>query len=57
MNPVERVWLCLRERRLSHRVLAGYGAIVDALRSAWNQLNPERLHTLTSYTDLNQIKI
>lgn len=55
LNPVERVWLHLRERHLSHRVLAGYDAIVDALCSAWNQLTPERLHTLTSYPYLNQV--
>lgn len=55
LNPVERVWLYLRERHLSHRVLAGYDAIVDALCSAWNQLTPERLHSLTSYPYLNQV--
>ena len=31
LNPVERVWLYLRERHLSHRVLASYDAIVDAV--------------------------
>ncbi len=55
LNPVERVWLCLRERHLSHRLLAGYNAIVDALCSAWNQLTPERLQTLTGYPYLNQV--
>jgi hypothetical protein len=30
LNPVERVWLYLRERHLSHRLLDGYDAIVDA---------------------------
>src|SRR3712207_9594056 len=30
LNPVERVWLHLRERFLSHRVLDGYDAVVDA---------------------------
>ena len=29
LNPVERVWLDLRERFLSHRVLDGYDAVVD----------------------------
>ena len=30
LNPVERVWLYLRERWLSHRVLAGgYEAVLD----------------------------
>ncbi len=55
LNPVERVWLFLRERHLSHRLLAGYDAIVDALCHAWNQLTPERLQTLTGYPYLNQI--
>ena len=44
LNPVERVWLYLRERHLSHRVLASYDAIVDAVCHAWNQLTPERIH-------------
>ncbi len=56
LNPVERVWLYLRERHLSHRLLAGYDAIVDALCAAWNQLTPERLNTLTNYPYLNQVK-
>jgi transposase len=30
LNPVERVWLYLKERFLSHRLLADYDAIVDA---------------------------
>jgi hypothetical protein len=52
LNPVERVWLYLRERWLSHRVLAGgYGAVVDAACAAWNALTaePGRLRSLTSY--------
>lgn len=56
LNPIERVWLFLRERHLSHRLLAGYDAIVDALCKAWNQLTPERLSTLTSYPYLNQVR-
>jgi DDE superfamily endonuclease len=55
LNPVERVWLYLRERRLSHRVLAGYDATVDACCHAWNQLTPERLRSLTSYPYLQQV--
>lgn len=56
LNPVERVWLYLRERHLSHRLLAGYDAIVDALCSAWNQLTPDRLGTLTNYPYISQVK-
>ena len=36
LNPVERVWLYLRERYLSLQVFADYDAIVDACCRAWN---------------------
>ena len=51
LNPVERVWLYLRERFLSHRVLNGYGAVLDAACRAWNALaaEPGRLASLTAY--------
>ena len=38
LNPVERVWLYLRERFLSLRVFRDYRAIVDACCIAWNRL-------------------
>jgi hypothetical protein len=48
LNPVERVWLYLRERCLSLRVFAGHRAIVDACCLAWNRLvaQPGRLRSL-----------
>ena len=48
LNPVERVWLHLRERFLSLRVFADYQAIVDACCAAWNRLvaEPGRLRSL-----------
>ena len=48
LNPVERVWLYLRERFLSLRVFADYRAIVDACCEAWNRLvaDPGRLRSL-----------
>jgi hypothetical protein len=52
LNPVERVWEYLRDRWLSHRVLAdGYAAVVDAACAAWNALlaEPGRLRSLTSF--------
>jgi transposase len=51
LNPVERVWLYLRERFLSHRVLDGYEAVLDAACRAWNALaaEPGRLASLTAY--------
>ena len=35
LNPVERVWLYLRERFLSLRVLDDTEAIIDACCQAW----------------------
>ena len=51
LNPVERVWLYLRERWLSHRVLAGYDAVLDAACAAWNALRaePGRVRSLTAF--------
>ena len=51
LNPVERVWLYLRERFLSHRVLDDYAAVLDAACDAWNALLAEtgRLASLTAY--------
>src|SRR5271166_509735 len=41
LNPVERVWLYLRERYLSFRLHQNEEAIVDALCAAWNALRAE----------------
>ena len=52
-----RVWLFLHEKHLSHRQLDTYDAIVGALCRVWNALTEERLHSLTSYPYLEQIRI
>jgi transposase len=51
LNPVERIWLYLRERFLSFRLHQDFHATVNALCQAWNALRQEagRLSTLTSY--------
>ena len=51
LNPVERVWLYLRERFLSLRVLDDTEAIIEACCTAWNALTaePERLRSLCAY--------
>ena len=48
LNPVERIWLYLRERFLSLRVFPDYRAIVDACCTAWNRLvaEPGRIRSL-----------
>ncbi len=49
-NPVERLWLFLRECLLSHRLLESYEAIVDACCAAWNWLMrmPDQIATITA---------
>lgn len=47
-NPVERIWLFLRERLLSLQVWPDQNAIVDACCHAWNELvdEPGRIQSL-----------
>jgi hypothetical protein len=58
LNPVERVWLHLKERFLSHRLLADYEAIADAAAQAWNRLTAEagRITSLCSYPWILKVK-
>jgi len=58
LNPVERVWLYLKERYLSHRLHADYDAIVEAASQAWSRLVDEtgRLSSLCSYSWIPQVK-
>jgi transposase len=55
LNPVERVWLYLRERYLSHRVHADYDAILDDVSAAWCQLTTKRLQSLCCYPWIRQV--
>ena len=50
LNAIERVWLYLRERFLSHRLWPSYDAILDACCAAWNALLAEtgRIRSLCS---------
>ena len=41
LNPVERVWLYLKDCFLSRRLHAGYDVIVEAACNAWNRLKNE----------------
>jgi hypothetical protein len=51
LNPVERLWLYLKERFLSHRLLDDYEAIVDAACAAWNRVIADngRIASLCTY--------
>jgi hypothetical protein len=57
LNPVERIWLYLKERYLSHRLHDDYEAIVDAACEAWNRLTAEtgRITSLSSYPWLKKL--
>lgn len=50
LNGIERVWLYLRERFLTHRVFADAEAIIEACCLAWNALLAEagRIQTLAA---------
>jgi hypothetical protein len=58
LNPVERIWLYLRERFLSHRLFADLGAILDGCSDAWNRLvaEPGRIASLTNYPYLQAVR-
>ena len=51
LNPVERIWLYLRERFLSLRFLPDTEAIIEACCRAWNALTaePGRIRSLCAY--------
>ena len=51
LNPVERLWLYLRKRYLSHRLLDNHEAVLDACCHDWTALTQERgrSQSLTSY--------
>ena len=51
LNAIERVWLYLRERFLSHRLWPSYEEILDACCAAWNRLRaePGRIRSLCSF--------
>ena len=57
LNPVERVWLYLRERFLSLRLLPSTDAIIDACCEAWNRLTaePGRLRSLCAYPWIEKV--
>jgi putative transposase len=51
LNAIERLWLFLRERFLSHRVWPTYDAVVNACCHTWNAVRAEagRIQSLCSY--------
>ena len=58
LNPVERVWLYLKERFPSLRLHNDYEAIVAAATKAWRRLRREtgRIASLTAYPWIIKVK-
>ena len=58
LNPVERVWLYLRGRFLSHRLFTNLDDIADGCCDAWRRLlaEPGRLASLTNYPYLQKVR-
>ena len=58
LNPIERLWLYLKERSLSHRLLEDYEAVVNAACAAWQRLVSEvgRITSLCSYPWIAEVK-
>jgi len=50
LNAIERLWLYLKERFLSHRLWPDYDAIVEAVCQAWQRVtsDPGRIKSLCS---------
>ena len=57
LNAIERVWLYLRERFLSHRLWPTYDDILDACCLAWTRLRsePGRIRSLCSFDWLTSV--
>jgi len=57
LNPVERLWLYLRERLLSLGILDAYDAIVDACCRAWNALaaDPATIRSPCQYPSIAMV--
>ena len=57
LNPIERLWLHLRDNRLSHCVFQTTEGIIDTCCEAWNWLLAEtgRIRSLCSYPWLEQV--
>jgi transposase len=57
LNPIERLWLYLRDNRLTHRVFADTAQIIETCCDAWNALLAEtgRIRSLCSYPWLQKV--
>lgn len=58
LNPIERLWLHMKARYLSHRLHADYEAIAGAACEAWNKLVAEtgRIASLCGYPWIDKVQ-
>ncbi len=58
LNAIERLWLYLKERFLSHRLWSDYDAIVDAVCKAWQRVTSDtgRIKSLCSMKWAAQVR-
>ena len=57
LNPVERIWLYLKERFLSLRIFESTEEIIEACCRAWNRLanKPHRIKSLSNYPWITEV--
>ena len=48
LMPAERVWLWMKQRRLSNRVFKDEAEIVEACIRSWRSVDPERIETVAA---------
>lgn len=48
LNPIERLWAYLKQHYLSNRIFENEVHLYDQTNAAWNQLDEERLKTITN---------
>ena len=51
LNPIERVWLHIRDTWIGHRVFADLNEVIDVCCEVWNRLLADagRIRSLCSY--------
>jgi transposase len=55
LNGVERVWAYQKSHYLSNRIYLDYNDLFEAVKQSWNQIQPERLQSLTNTKWLVQV--
>ena len=58
LNPMQRVWLWMKDHALSNRIFEDEEAIYAACQESWDRLTPERLQSVAAVgwlSDLGQL--